>query len=203
MPEEGSIADCGLNTPIRPIGNPCGYDYDWAMAMFSMPEAHRWYRVVSGNLVQFEGSAHLVAQLENVQNPGTGWNVDVWFEGGMDWASWSTQGMPTSFKADCGGEDANFASWTYFLLQAGSGAELTGYGAYTGSLLNLVHAPSNHYFGFQLGNGANNYNGADNGFGGWFSYNGIFRTQYEDQLLNVSGAGDFALELDCCPDYVI
>jgi hypothetical protein len=174
------------------------------MAMFNMPTAHRWYKVVGGNLVQYPGgSLHLVAQLENVMNPGTGWNVDVNFSGGMDWAAWSTQGMPTSFKADCGAEAQNFASWTYFLLQAGPGAELQGYGAYQGSMLNMVHAPANNYFGFQLGDGANNYNGADNGFGGWFSYSGVFRTQYEDQLQNVSGAGDLAFELDCCPDYTI
>jgi hypothetical protein len=203
-PAEGSIADCDLITPARAAGNPCGYPYDWSMAMFNMPTAHRWYKVVGGNLVQYPGgSLHLVAQLENVMNPGTGWNVDVNFSGGMDWAAWSTQGMPTSFKADCGAEAQNFASWTYFLLQAGPGAELQGYGAYQGSMLNLVHAPANNYFGFQLGDGANNYNGADNGFGGWFSYSGVFRTQYEDQLQNVSGAGDWAFELDCCPDYTI
>jgi hypothetical protein len=203
-PAEGSIADCNLITPARAAGNPCGYPYDWAMAMFSMPTAHRWYQVVDGSLVQYPGgSMHLVAQLENVLTPGTGWNVDVWFNGGMDWAAWSTQGFPTSFKADCGGVDANFASWTYFLLQAGEGAELNGYGNYAGSVVNLVHAPSNNYFGYQLGDGANNYNAADNAFGGWFSYNGSFRANANQNFTNVSGAGDFAFELDCCPDYEI
>jgi hypothetical protein len=203
-PAEGSIADCNLMTPARSAGNPCGYPYDWAMAMFNMPTAHRWYQVVDGSLVQYPGgSLHLVAQLENVLTPGTGWNVDVWFNGGLDWAAWSTQSFPTSFKADCGGEDANFASWTYFLLQAGEGAELNGYGNYEGSVINLVHAPANNYFGFQLGDGANNYNGADNGFGGWFSYSGSFRANANQNFSNVSGAGDFAFELDCCPDYTI
>jgi len=203
-PAEGSIADCNLITPVRSAGNPCGYPYDWAMALFNMPSAHRWYEVVDGSLVQYPGgSIHLEAQLENVLTPGTGWNVDVWFNGGMNWAAWSSQGFPTSFKADCGGEDANFASWTYFLLQAGPGAELNGYGNYSGAVINLVHAPANNYFAFQLGDGANNYNGADNGFGGWFSYNGTFRANASQNFSNVSGAGDFAFELDCCPDYTI
>ena len=203
-PAEGSIADCNLMTPARPAGNPCGYPYDWSMAMFNMPTAHRWYQVVSGSLVQYaEGSVHLVAQLENVLTPGTGWNIDVWFNGGMDWAAWSTQNFPTSYKADCGGVDENFASWTYFLLQAGEGAELTGYGNYAGSVVNLVHAPSNNYFGFQLGDGANNYNAADNAFGGWFSYSGSFRANANQNFSNISGAGDLAFELDCCPDYQI
>jgi hypothetical protein len=204
VPAEGSIADCNLITPARAVGNPCGYPYDWAMAMFAMPTAHRWYQVVDGHLVQYPGgSLHLVAQLENVLNPGSGFNVDVTFGNGMDWATWSSQGIPTSFKADCGANGANFASWTYFLLQAGPGAELTGYGAYEGSLINLVHAPANNYFGFQLGDGANNYNSAENGFGGWFSYSGVFRANQNLDLSSVSGAGDFAFELDCCPDYTI
>ena len=203
-PAEGSIADCDLITPARPAGNSCGYSYDWAMMMYNMPNAHRWYQVVGGSLVQYPGgSIHLVAQLENVLNPGTGWNVDVWFEGGWDWAAWSSQSFPTSYKADCGGVDANFASWTYFLLQAGPNAELSGYGNYAGSAINLAHAPANNYFGFQLGDGANNYNAADNAFGGWFSYSGTFRTNADQNFTNVSGAGDFAFELDCCPDYTI
>ena len=204
MPAEGSIADCDLLTPVRPANNPCVYPYDWAMALFAMPSAHRWYYVSEGNLVQYpDGSVHVTATMNNVLNPSNGWLVDVWFQGGFDWAAWSSQSFPTSFKADCGGEDDNHTQWMYFLLQAGQGAELTGFGGYAGSTLNLVHAPANNYFGFQLGDGANNYNGADNGFGGWFSYSGTFRTSSTADFSNVSGAGDFAFELDCCPDYWI
>jgi hypothetical protein len=204
MPAQGSIADCDLITPVRPANNPCVYPYDWAMALFAMPQAHRWYSVSEGNLVQYpNGSIHVTATMNNVLNPSNGWFVDVWFQGGMDWAAWSSQSFPTGFKADCGGEAVNHEEWLYFLLQAGEGAELTGFGGYAGSSLNLVHAPANNYFGFQLGDGANNYNGADNGFGGWFSYNGTFRPSNTAQFTNVSGAGDFAFELDCCPDYWI
>ena len=81
-----------------------------------------------------------------------------------DWSQWRSQSFPTGFKADCGGEAINHTAWTYFLMQVGEGAELTGFGAYAGSSLNRVHAPANNYFGFQLGDGANNYNGVDNGF---------------------------------------
>ena len=204
QPAEGSIADCDLITPVRPANNPCVYPYDWAMALFAMPQAHRWYSVSEGNLIQYpNGSIHVTATMNNVLNPSNGWFVDVWFQGGFDWAAWSSQSFPTSFKADCGGEAVNHEEWLYFLLQAGEGAELTGFGGYAGSSLNLVHAPANNYFGFQLGDGANNYNGADNGFGGWFSYSGTFRPSTTAQFTNVSGAGDFAFELDCCPDYWI
>ena len=203
-PEEGSIADCNLMTPVRPAGNPCGYPYDWAMAMFSMPSAHRYYTVENGSLVQYPDSTlHLTATMRNAMNPANGWTVDVWFAGNLDWNTWSDQEFPTSFKADCGGNDANFASWKYFLLTPGANTELIGFGAYAGSALNLVHAPANNYFGYQLGDGANNYNNADNGFGGWFSYNGMFHTSPNAPLVEMSGAGDFALELDCCSDYSV
>jgi streptogramin lyase len=203
-PEEGSIADCNLMTPARPAGNPCGYPYDWAMAMFSMPSAHRYYTVENGSLVQYPDSTlHLTATMRNAMNPANGWTVDVWFAGNLDWNTWSDQSFPTSFKADCGGNAANFASWKYFLLTPGANTELIGFGAYAGSALNLVHAPANNYFGYQLGDGANNYNNADNGFGGWFSYNGMFHTSPNAPLVEMSGAGDFALELDCCSDYSV
>lgn len=122
----------------------------------------------------------------------------------MTWAEWSSQSFPTGFKADCGGVDANHPDWIYYLLEAGEGAELVGYGAYEGSAINLVHAPANNYFGFQLGNGANNYNAAENGFGGWFTYNGVFLVNGSPIMSgNAAGAGDFAFELDCCPDYSV
>lgn len=206
MPAEGSISDCRLLTPALPDGNPCNYTYDWAMALFGMPTAHRYYQVAEGNLVRYpNGTAHVTASLVNAANSNNGFNVDVWFGSEMDWSEWSSQSFPTSFKADCGGEDANYQDWLYFILQAGEGAELTGFGAYDGSSINLVHAPSNNYFGFQLGDGANNYNGADNGFGGWFTYSGTFMVDNiaMGQGGIVTGAGDFAFELDCCPRYEI
>jgi hypothetical protein len=203
-PAEGSIADCNLITPVRPAGNPCGYPVDWAMAMFGMTSANRFYAVDGGSLVQYpDNTIHLTATMRSTSNPSNGWNVDVWFNGGMDWSTWTSQSFPTSFKADCGGVDANYANWQYYLLTPGSHAELTGFGNFEGSMLNLVHAPANNYFGFQLGDGANNYNAADNGFGGWFSYNGVFRDNPGAALNSISGSGDFALELDCCPDYQI
>ncbi|MFM7106166.1 MAG: T9SS type A sorting domain-containing protein, partial [Flavobacteriales bacterium] len=205
LPAAGSIADCDLMTPVRPANNPCAYPADWAMSLFGMPSSYRWYNVSAGSLVQYpNGTIQLTATLNNVNNAANGWNLSVTFAGGMSWEQWSSQSFPTGFKADCGGEAANHTDWTYFLMQAGAGAELTGFGAYAGSALNLVHAPDNNYFGFQLGDGANNYNGADNGFGGWFSYSGNFLVNGEPVFSgSATGAGDLAFELDCCPDYYV
>ncbi|MFY8137390.1 MAG: choice-of-anchor L domain-containing protein [Flavobacteriales bacterium] len=205
IPAEGSISDCRLLTPVRPANNPCNYAYDWAMALFGMPTQHRYYAVTEGNLVRYpDGTVHVTAVMNNAMNNANGWNVDVWFNNQMDWNEWSSQSFPTSFKADCGASGVNHEEWLYFILVNGEGAELTGFGDYEGSTLNLGHAPSNKYFGFQLGDGANNYNAADNGFGGWFTYSGLFlvnEAPFGNQQGSVSGAGDFAFELDCCPDY--
>ncbi|MFM1999699.1 MAG: hypothetical protein RL204_1646, partial [Bacteroidota bacterium] len=206
-PAEGSIADCNLITPALPAGNPCGYSTAWAMAMFNLPNAHKYYTVQNGDLVQYpNGSVHLTAEMHNTTTPANGWNVDVWFNNQKTWTEWSSQSFPTGFKADCGGEGANHEDWLYFIMQAGDGAEMTGFGGYTGSSVNLTHAPSSNYFGFQMGDGANNYNGADNGFGGWFTYNGYLQingTPFGNNNGNISGGGDFAFELDCCPDYTV
>jgi large repetitive protein len=206
-PAEGSIADCDILTPALPEGNPCGYATPWAMAMFGLPNAHKYYTVHNGNFVQYpNGSVHVTAEMRNTQVPANGWNVNVWFDNQKSWTEWSTQSFPTSFKADCGASDANFEDWYYYLLQAAPGAEMTGFGGYTGSSINLVHAPTNNYFGFQLGDGANNYNNVDNGFGGWFNYTGYMQLNgapFGNNNGAISGGGDFAFELDCCPKYTV
>jgi hypothetical protein len=80
-------------------------------------------------------------------------------------------------------------------MSAGN-ATLTGWGDYAGSELMLTHAPSNLYYGYQVGVAANNVND-QYGNGGWFTYNGIFNQA------NVTGSGDFAFDADCCPQYSI
>lgn len=204
-PEEGE-EDCEIKTPVRPDGNPCLYPVDWAMALFAMPSAHKWYQLVPGSGTftdNGDGSVTISGTLVNAYNSNAGFTFSVNFVNGLDWAAWSSQAFPTGFKADCGGEAANHPEWIYYILQAGEGAELIGWGDYDGSAINLSHAPSNLYFGFQYGDGANNYNGV-NGFGGWFTYNGTFLVDDEPIMSgNAAGAGDFAFEVDCCPDYTI
>jgi hypothetical protein len=111
-------------------------------------------------------------------------------------------GNPANYKADCVNVGNNYEQWLYFLLSAEEGAELIGFGNYAGSSLNLTHAPSNNYYGFQYGDGGNNFNSSF-GFGGWFNYTGIFQTSATAAPAQQFGAGDFSLDLDCCPDYWI
>jgi hypothetical protein len=156
-----------------------------------------------------DGSLLLQANLVNTSNPSYGgFTVNVKFANGLAWSAWSNQAFPTSFKADCGGVGANHTSWIYYLLQNNPGAELVGYGAYQGSALDLSHAPANKYFGFQLGNGANNLTPGE-GMGGWFNYTGTMmftapggNTTTTLLTPNTVSAGDFAFNLDCCPKTV-
>jgi len=123
--------------------------------------------------------------------------MDVYFKDRADWDEWS--GLGRSYK-----DDANFATaeslyenWDYYIVNADS-AILSGDGLYAGSELTLSHAPASYFFGFQVGEAANNRNAAD-GMSGWFFYNGQWLGNE-----GVNGIGDFAFEKECpeC-DYTI
>lgn len=212
MPE-GAVSACVLITPSISQATGCQSYYqnkNWAMWLGNLAPLHRYYSVSTGHLFTMnDGSLMIQATLVNTTNPALGgFVVSARFNNGLDWASWSTQAFPTSFKADCGGVSANHTSWVYYLLQNTPGAELTGFGAYNGSSLDLTHAPANKYFGFQYGNGANNLTPGE-GLGGWFNYVGTViytapNAENAEVLTtpNQVNAGDFAFNLDCCPKSV-
>ena len=92
--------------------------------------------------------------------------IHLFFEGrtmGADWAG--------GFKNDygCDGQHRSLAMYT---LNNDASYAVGGPGAWQfGTLLHFNHQPASQYFGFQFGDGANNQ-GDDNGFSGWFSWNG-------------------------------
>lgn len=210
---DGTVTNgSNLYTPVRPAANPCNYPYDWAMALFSLPSQYRWYQLDPNTPATMvdngDGSLTISGRLFNVVRPDGGFNFNVTYAEGLNWAAWSALSNPNSFKADCGGEAANHPSWMYYILQSSSAAELTGWGRFAGSSIHLTHAPFNEYFGFQLGDGANNYNG-DNGAGGWFLYGGSGDTFLENGETILSGnftqqgIGDFTFRVEDCPGYSI
>ena len=79
----------------------------------------------------------------------------------------------------------------YTTLESGTA---TGWGNYDGSHLNFMHQPASGYFGFQLGEGANNKN-ENYGFSQWMYYSGTF------DGVTVNGSGDIFGDLDCCLPY--
>jgi hypothetical protein len=203
-PAPGSIEDCKLITAVRPADNPCGYPADWGVALFNMPINYRYYTIVDGSWIRYADRVEVTLHIQPAQINDSplidgGWDVSMTFDNGSSAEEWFS-GIH-GFKADCGGVAANANGWEYFILQ--EGATMIGWGAFAGSSLTMAHAPVNQYFGYQLGAGANNYNAAEDGFGGWFTYSGTFRPTQNAALSNVAGAGDVCVERDCCPRYEI
>ncbi len=197
LPAEGSSADCVALTPEAfENGVDCSNHEPWSLVLFDLidNETER-YNTIEANWVEYpDGSATLTGTVASNDNPNAGWEISANFVNGMPWEEWSTQGFPTSFKDDCDLGTGHHLDWMYYIMAAG--ATLTGFGDYEGSVLTLAHAPSNLYYGYQVGVGANNTN-ENYGGGGWFTYLGILNG------VEVSGAGDFAFDHDCCPQYQI
>ncbi|MGB1033032.1 MAG: hypothetical protein ACPGWM_10460, partial [Flavobacteriales bacterium] len=196
LPAEGSSADCLALTPqaYNEDGTVCTGDDPWAMKLFSfLGEEFVLYSAIEANWVEYpDGSATLEAVLVRNGMADRGYNVSVAFENGMDFASWDSQGVPAGYKDDCGISGTNHLDWMYYIMS--EGASLTGWGANEGSYLNLNHAPSSQYYGYQVGVAANNVND-QYGSGGWFTFSGVVNGQ------EVDGSGDFAFDHDCCPRY--
>ncbi|MGB0136510.1 MAG: T9SS type A sorting domain-containing protein, partial [Flavobacteriales bacterium] len=189
-PAEGSIADCVGYTGESPF-----YETDWSLWLQAFPGDDDYYTTTNVNFVEYpDGTATISGSVISTSTAG-GWTIDVTLENGMDWESWSSQDFPASYKDDFGVAGENYLDWTYYIVSAGN-ATLTGTGIYEGDVLELSHAPANFYYAFQVGVGANNTT-ANYGGGGWFYYDGTVGG------MDVSGAGDFAFDLDCCPQYEI
>ena len=197
FPPAGSSAYCAAETPASfEDGLLCTNQAPWSLVLFDFAGmGTQYYTTIEANWAEYpDGTAVLTGSVVSTTNPNAGWSFNAAFENGLDWAAWSNQAFPTLFKDDCGITGDLHLDWFYYIMS--NGATLTGWGDYVGSSLNLVHAPVNNFYGFQLGEGANNVN-LNYGIGGWFLYDGTFNGQ------SVEGSGDFAFDLDCCPQYQI
>jgi hypothetical protein len=173
-------------------GETCD-NYDaHSIRMFNFP-GDEYYTTLEGLVTTYsDGTRHIELTAVSSANPNAGWTVIADFSADMTWDEWSGQEGYHSFKSDCGLGDHTL--WNYAILQNSS--QLIGWGDYEGSALSMSHQPSNEYFGFQLGEGANNKN-ADFGFSGWFYYIGEFQGE------NIMGSGDLFGDLNCCLPYEI
>jgi hypothetical protein len=133
-----------------------------------------------------DGTAHISMEVVSMDNPDAGWTFEIDLNEGLNWQDWIDQPGAQSYKSDCGLGD--HTEWMYYILQGSSTA--TGWGDYAGSELALSHQPSNGFFGFQVGEGANNKN-ANHGYSGWFYYIGTFNGA------DVMGTGDVFVDVDC------
>jgi hypothetical protein len=184
---------CTITTP-QPMGDgeTCDNYATHSVRMFNFP-GDEFYTTLDGMVTTYaDGTRHIEMTAVAASNPNAGWTVVADFSSDMTWDEWSGQEGNHSFKSDCGLGDHEL--WHYSILQNSS--QLIGWGDYEGSELSMSHQPSNQYFGFQLGEGANNKN-AEFGFSGWFYYNGTF------QGASIMGSGDLFGDLNCCLPYEI
>ncbi|MEZ4798253.1 MAG: hypothetical protein R2809_00455 [Flavobacteriales bacterium] len=133
------------------------------------------------------GTATVDAEVVNNMNTNQRWLVHLEMANARNWTEWSALGR--SYKDDLNIDNGHHVDWTYYELQTSSYA--VGQGDLEGSTINLTHMPSTYYYGFQVGERANNRN-TDYGMSGWFYYNGTVNGNA------VSGQGDFFATNDCC-----
>ena len=114
-----------------------------------------------------DGSASISGQLVDITDAAAIFNVDISFDNGVAGSVW-----PNGYKyaTDCIVDASITDNWQIYLMAAGQ-ATLTGEGALAGDTLNLTHAPSTGYFGFQVGEMANDRN-CNYGASGWFTFEG-------------------------------
>jgi hypothetical protein len=187
-PSAGIDGYCSASTPeALEDGLTCDNYAPHAARLFNFPGAE-FYTLVGGTVTNYtNGTRELELEVVASNNPAAGWTFHIDLNAGNTWTQWLALPGAQGYKSDCGFGD--HTQWMYHIMNASSHAE--GWGDYTGSHLNLSHQPANGYFGFQMGVGANNKN-ANNGFSGWFYYQGTFNGAA------VIGTGDVFGDTDCC-----
>ena len=138
------------------------------------------------------GTAHITGEVQNATNPEQRWIIDFHLNNKKNWSEWSAMGR--SYKDDFNIAGDNYLNWDYYELDPSS--QLIGAGTLAGSVLQITHAPSTYYYGFQVGVAANNRN-TEYGMSGWIYYNGTVNGAV------VSGHGDFFAENNCCEEQII
>jgi len=197
MTPEGAMSHCQATTPSN-------MEDAWSFIMFETEMGDLTAITTEASFTQYEDegegySAVIEANIESVQNPSSGWNLTIHLVNGMNWDDWSNQVYPTSYKDDQENSEDYYQDWMYFILESGT---LEGWGDYAGTSLSLSHAPSNHYYGFQMGVQGANVN-SEYGIGGWVNYSGTMYDEGTNSIIEVQGSGDLAFDLDCCPTHSI
>jgi hypothetical protein len=180
-----------LNPAVMPDGETCDNYALHSLRLFNFPGSE-FYTTVEGRVANnTDGTKTYTVTVVSTENSNAGWTITNHYGAPMSWEDWIAQPGAQSYKSDCGLGD--HTEWMYTTLTSGS-AE--GWGDYAGSSLTFTHQPASGYFGFQIGEGANNKN-ANYGFSAWMYYAGNFGE------MPVSGSGDIFGDLDCCLPYDI
>ena len=193
---EGTVAN---PAPVNSIdddpfgGETCDNMTPHGMRLFNFA-AGEFYTTTAGDMIKHEdGTATLHMVVKNQSNDDAVFHVDAHFGNLMNWAEWCATPGQESYKSDCG--LGNHQTWEYAILLDGT---ITGMGDFEGTELSMSHQPTNQFFGFQFGRGANNKN-ANYGFSGWFYYGGTLVVDGDEQ--SVMGSGDLFGDLDFLKDW--
>ena len=160
-----------IGTATTAMGNgPDAVIRIYGLAMQGFAASDFFLEVGDGlSFTQYDnGTAVLEGEIANELNPNQRWQVFYVFEDGMDGGTWGDLGRGYKHLFAC--DSIPFEDWTIYILQ-GDQSYLHGLGDYEGSLLHVGHAPVSQYFGFQVGESANDHN-CNMGMGGWFNWSG-------------------------------
>ena len=170
-----------------------GTGADGAIVLFDIdgdPDDDRYFMPTDEGmtLIQYDnGVAVVTGQVADVDDENAILNVNIVYENGVSGAAW-TGGYKVA--QSCTATSDITDSWMIYILNSGV-SFLTGEGSLDGTVLQLSHAPSSEFFGFQVGEMANDRN-CNEGAGGWFSYEGLLNG------VEIQGAqGDVLLDLAC------
>ena len=142
-------------------------------------------------LTQYEnGTAILEGAVVDMDDPNRGLDLHFYFQNRTTGDAWGG-----GFKNDYGCA-VNTDEWTMYVLNDDM-SYATGRGDWQfGTLLRFNHQPASQYFGYQLGDGANNHNCEANGFSGWFNWSGAIAGEAA-----FGQAGDIIATLDPTVDH--
>ena len=183
---------CVISQPMAmSSGETCdGYD-PRGVHLFNFPRGE-FYNTLNGTVAHHvDGTMTYTMEVASAYNPEGGYTIVAEFTAPMSWDEWMAQPGAHSYKSDCGLGD--HTTWEYAMMTSG---EATGWGLYEGDSFAMMHQPASGYFGFQMGEGANNKN-ANYGFSGWFYLSGVV----DGQPINASG--DLFGDLDCCQSWTL
>ena len=147
---------CGAATPAAFLdGDACNGDAPAAIVLEGAYFGGKSFTIVEGgvNIVESFYDQTLRIEVEVTNADGTGgfiWNAD--YNEAYNWAEWN--GLGRGYKKDCPNVlpgQSPWTGWDYFVMQTGG---MIGTGIYAGSELSLTHQPMNHYYGLQVGQGA-------------------------------------------------
>jgi hypothetical protein len=184
---------CTTSTPAaHEDGETCNGYTPHSLRLFNFP-TEEFFSAGDAGLVEHlvNGDMHITQTVQGIEDPTSGFTIDVTYENGLDFDAWISQSFPTNYKRDCGDLTDDHENWMYYVMSSGS---MTGFGDLAGVSLELSHQPANHYFGFQVGVAANNMNN-NYGYSGWLMWSGTV------DGAELMGSGDLFGDLDCCLPY--